>query len=219
MPTNPYFTGAATSPATSNSTPPPAPSPQPMSLQTSFAPPSSLSQPSPPQLDAPRLSHDEQSVHVKEEEQEDYDMETDPPNGAHLRKDSYFGTPKGASAEQDPKALPPISSFSSWQMPATLAQVPSSAGFGPILPNPSPLLKPATPGPQPATINGYDEQTVMMSPGSIHTMQPRVYSHGVPNGLQSIFSNTHEQERPKSSHLEFNNSHEHERPNSSHMEQ
>lgn len=149
-----------------------------------------------PAYSDPQPVHEEISADVKEEQETDQAMEIDSTDRAHFRHDSHIGSQGAASEVPTDTKLP---SISSWQMPASLAQVPATRGFDPILPRPplmhnSPSMDPASSPPpryHSGSFNGNDH-IVMMSPS---TMLPPLQSPFIPqsNGrpLVSLFDRPH----------------------------
>jgi hypothetical protein len=144
---------------------PPAPSP----MRASASPAISSSHVSPASYEEPIARDELQRVFVKQEQLVD-EAGIDAPS--HLRKDSHVAH-QSPPKEQPLDTLPPISSF---QPSASLAQIPSSAPYNPILPFPAmhhsspPTNWAASPQSPYASsmLNGNDQQTVMMSPNVLH---------------------------------------------------
>jgi hypothetical protein len=154
-------------PPTNNPITPPGPSPR---MATSVSPAISSSRVSPASYDE-LLARDDPEVYIKQEQHTDGTL-VDSLDRSHLRKDSHFATHTIPKEQQPQDKLPPFSSF---QPSASLAQVPSSAAYGPILPRPSIHNSPSAnsssspQSPYATSIpNGNDQQTVMMSPSVLH---------------------------------------------------
>lgn len=178
----------------------PAPSPY-IAASPNPAPPSSRV--SPAYHEAPH-PNDEPQAFVEQEQQSDHFMASESPDRSHLRKDSHLGS-QGTQNSPHMEKLPPISSF---QMPSSLAQIPTTTGYGPILPRPSqmkhsPPMNCASSPQSPyhsGAINGNDRQTVMMSPNTmLRPLQPPFSITTVPTMLTSIFNDHRPQSRPNGS--------------------
>merc|ERR1711881_307662 len=120
-----------TSPASGPATPP-VPSPH---IATVATPTPIFSHVSPAYAE-PQPMTDEVYTAVKQEHDVDQIMESESVDRAHLRHDSHLGS-HGTPVESPMETKLP--SISTWQMPETLAQIPATRPYDPILSRTSPM--------------------------------------------------------------------------------
>lgn len=135
-------------------------------------------------------------VYVKQEHPLDQFVAEESPDRVHLRHDSHWSSHSEQGEPRTDNKLPPISAY----LPSTMAQIPTTSGYGPILPRPSSMqsshmdsiLNPQTPH-HVGSIDGNDHQMVMMSPSStIQPLQPPIsFTSSVPTDFHSIFSSNY----------------------------